>query len=191
MTIDGRIVKLGGTKGVDRQLVLTSLRKCNSVAVSNSHAPSSLTTYTSAWNSWQRCARFFKFDPHCQSAAGQLSVEMCVNLLELYVGYECELRQLSPNSIERTYIPDIACMLERLHIFSNFRAASNHRFIWILLGGFHRMWGKRHPACDQVKIPFALTLALHAEQLLRSGAVTSAGLRSSGDSRTASWTGCV
>ena len=59
VTIDGKIVKLGGTEGVNRQLVMMSLHECNSVAISNFHAPSSLTTYTSAWNSLHRCARFF------------------------------------------------------------------------------------------------------------------------------------
>ena len=158
----------------------SSIATLNARAVDSSHAPGSLTTYASAWRSWSRCARFFQFSDLCQEGGSMMPVDRCVSLLELYVGYECGLRQMSPRSIASTYIPGIACTLDRMHIFSHFRSAATHPIVKYLIGGFLRIWETRHPICGQVKIPFTLTLALHAERLLASGSVSVRGLDARG-----------
>jgi hypothetical protein len=111
-----------------------------------------------------------------------MSIPQCVQLLDLYIGFECSLRQIKPQSIRSVYLQGIAKQFDmrRPVITSNFRAAVNDGRVQSLLDGYERSWNKKHPEHGHTKIPFTLILALQTETLLRSGDIKIPGFHTQG-----------
>jgi hypothetical protein len=133
--------------------------------------------------SWCRCATFYGFDAWCRHPDGSpLDVPACIALIDLYVGFECSLRQIKPDTIRSVYLQGIAKQFDtrRPIIISNFRAAINDGRVKSLLDGYERAWSKRHPEHSNTKIPFTLLLALQTESLLKSGEISVLGLSTYG-----------
>ena len=146
-------------------------------------AAASLATYSSAWSAWMFCADFYGFNAACTDTAGApLSLQACFDILDLFIGFECGLRQMIPLSIRNTYIPGIAKVFDISRFINNFRAAANHNITKCLLDGYDKAWYKKHPAHQRAKIPFTATLALECESFLSSGRLSISGLATGGTS---------
>ena len=159
----------------------------NQTARSQCLADSSFKTYEAGWNSWVRCAGFYGFSVLCLLPTGEpLSWQSCVDLLELYIGFECGLRQIKPSSISTVYISGIAKYYDIHHIDNNFRKAANHGMTKTLLAGYINIWNKKHPEGQKAKIPFTMVLALQTERFLQSGELTAHGFVTTGGSLRAS-----
>ena len=158
----------------------------NAISFATCLSKNSLKTYSSAWNSWLHFASFYEFNPLCLHSSGRTrSIETLVNRLKLYIGLECGVRQLSPDSIERVYLPGIAKHLDQMQIFSAFREATKHAQINCILGGYQREWHLHHSESDKVKIPFTLNLAILTDELLRQGTIQPPGVAASGPTERA------
>lgn len=172
IVIDGVRHPLSSLATVSPHSISSRVQQLNQEALAQCIAEASFNTYTSAWNSWHRCASFYNFDMMCIDTSGcPLSVESCIRLLELYVGLECGLRQLNPASIKCTYLSGIAKVFDIRRAVNNFREAANHNLTQCLLDGYIRRWSIKHPAHQRAKIPFTMVLALQAESFLRSGGI--------------------
>ena len=183
LVIAGRTVALQELANLSPHIVSHQARELNARAREGCVADSSLATYTSAWNAWTRCADFYGFDIWCMDAPMEpMSVEHCTQLLDLFIGFECGLRQMSPASIRQTYLPGIAKVFDIRKVFNRFRCAANHTVTKCLLDGYERQWFKKHPAHQRAKIPFTMTLALEAERALSSGVILLPGLHTQGHS---------
>ena len=135
-------------------------------------AHSSLSSYSSAWISWTRCADFYGFSALCLSPARiPMTTQDCANSIDLYIGFECGLRQMCPKSISSVYLPGVAKFFDINRVFNNFREALNHKITQCLLDGYMRDWNKKHPKHQRLKIPFTAVLALQAERALLNGAI--------------------
>lgn len=155
-------------------IISDHIRAMNAAALSNCLADSTFSTYDSGWKSWLYCADFYgdTFHTDCYLPCGRkLTIDECVSQLDLYIGYECGLRQIKPSSISDVYLSAIAKAFDIRGISNNFRLAANDPRTKTLLAGYTRMWAQKHPAHENIKIPFTLILALQAEQYLKSGAL--------------------
>ena len=151
-------------------------------------ADASFKSYESGWNSWLRCADFYGFDVDClqppdnKNIRHPISWQECIGLLDLYIGFECGLRQIKPRSVATVYIPGIAKHFMIHHIFNEFSTAANHDMTKTLLAGYIRMWDEKFPEGCKAKIPFTLILALQAEHFLRLGELQFPGFMTTGSS---------
>ena len=150
-------------------------------------ADASFKTYDSAWHSWQRCADFYGFNVDLMAPDGKtpdgkipLPLATCANLIDLYIGFECGLRQIKPTSIARTYIPGISKHFVIHSIRNHFKAAAYDDSTQTLLDGYIRIWNEKFPEGQKAKIPFTLVLALEAERLLKAGSIAFAGFATTG-----------
>lgn len=156
----------------------------NDEALAACLADSSLRSYRSAMESWCRCASFYGFDVWCRQPDGTpMDTSQCIAVIDQYIGFECSLRQINPETIKSVYLQGIAKHFEmkRPVLISNFRTAINDGRVKSLLDGYGRAWSKKHPQHGHTKIPFTLILALQTESLLQSGEITLPGLVTSGD----------
>ena len=188
LNIDGQVVSITELPSISPHLILERVKIANTEALSSCLADSSLRSYRSAMESWCRCATFYGFDAWCRMDDGSpMSIPQCVQLLDLYIGFECALRQMKPQSIRTVYLQGIAKQFDmrRPVINSNFRAAVNDGRVQSLLDGYERAWNKKHPEHGHTKIPFTLILALQTETLLRSGEINIPGLHTDGGDITA------
>ena len=153
-------------------IMASEIRTLNAQARQTCLAHSSLTSYASAWNSWIRCANFYGFSALCLTPSHTpIPLADCANYIDLYIGFECGLRQMSPKSIGTVYLPGIAKTFDMSRTFNFFRDAVNHKITQCLLDGYTRAWDKKHPQHQRVKIPFTSALALQAELSMKSGAI--------------------
>jgi hypothetical protein len=76
-----------------------------------------------------------------------MGVLHCIELLDIYIGFECSLRQIKPDTIRSVYLQGIAKHfdMKRPVVMSNFRTAINDGRIKSLLDGYERAWSKKHP----------------------------------------------
>ena len=145
-----------------------------------------MASYQSAWNSWQRSAEFYGFDVMCRTSSGEyLPLQDTLRLIDLYVGFECGLRQLQPATLQNSYFSGIAKVFDINKVLNQFRAATLHSVTKTLMDGYSRLWTQKHPAHQRAKIPFTMVLALQTETFLRSGDLVIHGLTSFGASSTA------
>ena len=164
------------------------VRRLNEAARSSCIADSSLSSYGSGWSAWIRCASFYGFPATCMSPTNApISLEQCADYIDLFIGFECGLRQMSPISIANVYLPGIAKTFDMARIFNHFRAALNHKVTQCLLDGYMRLWAKKHPAHMRTKIPYTIVLALQTESFLASGSIPTPGLPRFSDPFTASF----
>ena len=186
VTIDGHIYRLDTVRGPTQDFLQGVVDTKNAEAVAGCLAQGSLRTYATAWNSWTRCADFYKLDYHFSGTDGVTwPVQKCIEVLRLYVGFECGLRQMSPLSIKTTYLPGIAKTLEMSGVFCNFRAATHHPAFKLLLDGYMRKWDKKHPASSRTKIPYTLIFVAECTRLMEAGQVHVQGHRTQGQSSEA------
>jgi hypothetical protein len=89
-----------------------------------------------------------------------------------FIGIECGVRQIAPESIRKVYLPGIANHLLQMRRITNFGNTCNSTHIKGLLVGYNRNWTKKHPDADKVKIPFGITLATAARDALKQQAIT-------------------
>ena len=154
-------------------------------AIANAHAPSTLKTYNSGWNSWKRCADLFGFNQLCTDNLTPYSLPYCITIIKKYVSYECGLRQLSPKSIDEVYLPGIADTFDRMGIFNQFRVAYRHPHVQVMMSGYKRGHAIRHPECGKIRIPFDSSMAIDGEKCLKSGVlVINRFLKYDGSTRT-------
>ena len=159
----------------------------NAEALAHCLADTTFTTYASGWKSWLHCAEFYgnSFYTDCilpDRHRTPLSLSECVLQLDLYIGYECGLRQIKPSSIADTYLSAIAKAFDIRGIKNNFRAAANDPRTKTLLAGYANIWARKHPAHEIIKIPFTLVLALQSEIFLKSGDIKFSNFVTSGTS---------
>ena len=186
MVLAGQVVPLQELATLSPHYVALNIRTLNALAREKCIADTSLATYSSAWNAWTRCADFYGFDIWCmETTGGPLSLQQCTQLLDLFVGFECGLRQMNPTSIRQTYLPGIAKVFDIRKVFNSFRCATNHAVTKCLLDGYERQWFKKHPAHQRAKIPFTMTLALETERALSAGTVQIPGFHTMGHSAAA------
>ena len=167
VTIKGSIIDPADTKQLPNLYNATDM--ITQHALANAHAPSTLRSYGSGWNSWIKFAQVFQFDHSCRHQYTPFSLEESIKVVKRYISYECGLRQLSPHSIKSVYLPGIADNFDRLSVFNTFREASQHNQVKVLLGGLMRGYASRHPECGKVKIPFDSSMALDGEKHLKAG----------------------
>jgi hypothetical protein len=182
--IDGQFIRLGELPTMSPPILADRVRRANEEALATCLADSSLRTYKSAMESWCRCATFYSFDVWCRNPDGTpMDVPGCIDLLDLYIGFECSLRQIKPDTIRSVYLQGIAKQFDmrRPVITSNFRNAVNDSRVKTLLDGCERAWSKKHPEHGHTKIPFTLILALQTESLLAADDIHLPGLSTYGD----------
>ena len=158
------------TATVDSQQLANLYRATDTLtaqAIANAHAPSTLKSYGSGWNSWVRFAQVFQFECLCKD----YNLPVCIGLVKRYISYECGLRQLSPKSISGVYLPGIADQFDRLGAFNYFRDAIQHNHVKVLTGGYLRGYNARHPECGKVRIPFDSSMAIDGENHIKSGSL--------------------
>ena len=187
VTLDGRLLRLAGLSSAEHENIRREIERKNSLAVNGCLAAGSLKTYATAWSSWLRCADFYCMDPRFLDPTGNMmSVQQCIHMLRLYVGFECGLRHISPVSIRTTYLPGIAKTLEIMGVFNNFRVAVNHMVFKLLLDGYTRQWEKIHPASSRTKIPYTLNFVSECGRLMANGSLQIHGHPTYGQSPAAS-----
>jgi hypothetical protein len=153
------------------------VKALNEAARQTCLADTSLASYISGWSAWIRCATFYGFPATCMSTANNpLTLEVCADFIDLFIGFECGLRQMNPTSITNVYLPGIAKTFDIMRLFNNFRAAANHKVTQCVVDGYARAWAKKHPAHMRTKIPFTIVLALQTDSFLDSGAIPTPGL---------------
>ena len=159
----------------------------NASALAHCLADSTFSTYASGWKSWLYCADFYgdSFHTDCSIKGVLMDVDACVAQLDLYIGFECGLRLVKPTSISDVYLSAIAKAFDIRGIRNNFRLAANDPRTKTLLAGYTRIWAHKHPAHENVKIPFTIVLALQAEQYLKSGSVNVPSFLTTGPSMQA------
>ena len=163
-------------------LVVEHVRLANQEAMRRCLADASFKTYDSGWRSWQRCADFYGFNVDCLLPDGKpMDLSTCCTKIDLYIGFECGLRQINPNSISGTYIPGIAKRFMIHKIINNFKAAAYHDITKTLLDGYIRIWHEKFPDGQNAKIPFTMVLALQSERFLRSGDITYTSFPTTGE----------
>ena len=184
LVVDGTTVRLADLPSFSPHFLLERVKRANEEALESCLADTSLRSYRSAMESWCRCATFYGFDVWCQREDGTpMDVPQCIELLDMYIGFECSLRQIKPDTIRSVYLQGIAKHfdMKRPIVMSNFRTAINDGRVKSLLDGYERAWSKKHPEHGHTKIPFTLILALQTEDLLTSGAIQLPGLHTTGD----------
>ena len=110
-----------------------------------------------------------------------MDLASCCTKIDLYIGFECGLRQINPKSISNTYIPGIAKQFMIHKIINNFKAAAYHDITKTLLDGYIRIWSEKFPEGQNAKIPFTMVLALQAERFLKSGDILSTSFPTTGE----------
>ena len=156
--------------------VQSTVNTANTRALTHCMAKNSHATYNSAFNAWVHCATCYSFNPYCLHPDGRpYSIPECITWIRAFIGLECGLRQLNPDSIKRVYLSGISSTLDQLGIFNNFRKARRHAQIKYVLSDYTREWSVHHPASDKVKIPFTLNLAIQADVLLHAGTIQPSG----------------
>ena len=186
--IDSMVTRLVDLPLLSPHLVRDRVKQANNDALAACLADSSLRSYRSAMESWCRCASFYGFDVWCRRTDGSpMDVPQCIELLDMYIGFECSLRQIKPDTIRSVYLQGIAKQFDmrRPIVESHLRTAINDRRVQTLLDGYERAWSKKHPEHGHTKIPFTLILALQTESLLQSGKITLPGLITHGTTRVA------
>ena len=137
MSIDGACIDRASLSLISPHTVSSHVRSLNAAVRGQCLAAASLATYSSAWSAWMFCADFYGFNAACTDAAGApLPLPACFDILDLFIGFECGLRQISPLSIRNTYIPGIAKVFDMSRFINNFRAAANHNITKCLLDGY-------------------------------------------------------
>jgi hypothetical protein len=145
-------------------------------AMASCHAPSTLRSYGSGWRSWFRFCEFFELNPSCVGPmSAPIPLDVVISQIQNYVHFECAVRQMQPDSIKNVYIAGIADYFDRNGVLNNFRDASNHNCVQLLLTSYSRSWKKKHPDSTKVKIAFGLSYAVHAERLILSGVLAVGG----------------
>lgn len=94
-----------------------------------------------------------------------------LTVVKKYIGFECGVRQLNPDSIKGVYIPGIIKTLHRQEIFGYFAESFHHPQVRCILDGYIRIWAWHHPHSARIKLPFTLNLAIATERLLFQGAI--------------------
>lgn len=144
----------------------------NATANATCLADKSLKSYSSAWNSFVHCSQVFGFSPHMRHTTRiPYSIEEGVQVIKKYIGFECGVRQLNPDSIKGVYIPGIIKTLHRQEIFGYFVESFHHPQVRCILDGYIRNWAWHHPHSARIKLPFTLNLAIATERLLFQGTI--------------------
>ena len=139
-------------------------------AMASCHAPSTLRSYNSGWNSWFRYCTFFEHKTMIEnSVVDPMPFHAVIAQIQEYIHFECAIRQVQPDSIKNVYLSGIADYFDRHGILNRFREASNHNSVQLVLTSYIRTWKKKHPDSTKVKIAFGLSYAIHAERLIQSG----------------------
>ena len=139
-------------------------------AMASCHAPSTLRSYNSGWNSWSRYCKFFERNILCEkSIFAPMPFHAIIVQIQEYIHFECAIRQMQPDSIKNVYLAGIADYFDRCGTLNRFREASNHNCVQLILTSYSRSWKKKHPDSTKVKIAFGLSYAIHAEHLIQSG----------------------
>jgi hypothetical protein len=66
-----------------------------------------------------------------------------------FIGIECGVRQIAPDSIRKVYLPGIANHLLQVRRITNFGNTCNSTHIKGLLVGYIRNWTKKHPDANK------------------------------------------
>ena len=159
-----------------RERIRASFPLLQTQAMASCHAPSTLRSYNSGWNSWCRFCDFFTFNRYCEGADGDsVPLMMLIQQLQNYIHFECAVRQMQPESIKNVYLAGIADYFDRNGKINMFRQASNHNCVQLVLQSYVRTWKKKHPDSSKVKIAFGLSYAIQAEKMVQSGALMVGG----------------
>ena len=165
--LNGQTYQLSSLAASAPTVIAEHVRESNRLALARCLADSSFKTYDSAWRSWQRCADFYGFNVDCLDDKGKpCTFQVCADLVYLYIGFECGLRQIKPLSVSNTYLPGIAKHFAIHRIENFFHAAAYHEWTKTLLAGYIRIWNEKFPEGQQAKIPFTMILALQDERFL-------------------------
>ena len=160
-----------------RDRLVESFSSLQSQAMASCHAPSTLRSYGSGWNSWARYCEFFSRSSWCKTVAGApMSFQDIVKQIQDYIHFECAVRQVQPDSIKGVYLAGIADYYDRCGVMNRFREASGHNIVQLVLASYGRSWSKKHPDSSKVKIAFGLSYALHTEKLIQSGLLLVGGI---------------
>lgn len=93
----------------------------------------------------------------------------CVAWLSQFVGYECGVRQMNPDSVKGVYIPAILAMMSHHGVVSKkMIEASTHDIVNKTFTGMKKFFHKVHPTAGKVKVPFTISAANKATSMLQS-----------------------
>ena len=107
----------------------------------------------------------------CLSGSGDsLSLEAIEDMITSYVCVSCGIRQLSPHSIQSTYLPGVAAKLDMMRSPSKFlfRHAMNGKEVKLVIAGFKRAYDKKNPRADKLRLPFGVDLAMKSRQVMKA-----------------------
>ena len=102
-----------------------------------------------------------------------------------FIGMECTVRQVAPDSVRKVYLPGITSVLLQQQRVTNFGPTVSSPLIKNLIVGYNRNWVKKHPEAGKVKIPFGVALAISTREALASGALSLQAVGQSGNFTTA------
>ena len=77
---------------------------------------------------------------------------------------------MPPDSVRRTYLPEIAGAFDQLREENRFRFCVNSKEIELLTRGFQRFYDKRNPKSGGMKTSFGVDLALRERRIMLSKA---------------------
>jgi len=95
----------------------------------------------------------------CLSSRGDsLTLEEIEDLITSYACVSCGIRQLSPYSIQSTYLPGVASTLDLRRAPSKFlfRQAMNGKEVKLVIAGFKRAYDKTSAKADKLRLPYGL-----------------------------------
>ena len=142
------------SSGDYRGILLASFSTLQAQAMESCHAPSTLRSYGSGWNSWVRYCEFFNRSTLCIDFLGSpMAFLDVIHQIQNYIHFECAIRQVQPNTIKDVYLAGISDYYDRCGILNDFRKASNHNSVQLVLCSYCRSWSKKHPDSSKVKIP--------------------------------------
>jgi hypothetical protein len=123
LVVDGTTVRLANLPSLSPHFLMDHVKRDNEEALA----------------SW--CSTFYGFDVWCRQEDGTpMDVPQCIELLDRYIGFECSLRQIKPDTIRSVYLQGIAKHfdMKRPVLMSNFRTAINVGRVKSLLDGYKR-----------------------------------------------------
>ena len=107
----------------------------------------------------------------CLSSRGDsLTLEVIEDMITSYACVSCGIRQLSPYSIQSTYLPGVASTLDFRRAPSKFlfRQAMNGKEVKLVMAGFKRAYDKTSAKADKLRLPYGLDLAIKSKQVMRT-----------------------
>ena len=128
-------------------------------------------TYGSGWSFWTTFYEIKRLDPLCPD---DHLVPWTRRQTEDHLG-DCivtqyALRLMPPDSVRRTYLPEIAGAFDQLREENRFRFCVNSKGIKLLTRGFQRFYDKRNPKSGGMKTSFGVDLELRERRIMLSKA---------------------